>query len=53
MLSFLSGIFGQMTFFLLHVDHTAAFPQPLSRAEEDECLRRLAEGDEEARQKLI
>ncbi|MBR3268809.1 MAG: RNA polymerase sporulation sigma factor SigK [Oscillospiraceae bacterium] len=53
MFAFLSGLFGQMTFFLLHVDHTAAFPQPLSRAEEDECLQLLAEGNEDARQKLI
>ena len=42
-----------MTFLLLHVDHTAAFPQPLSRQEEEAYLQRLAEGDEEARQKLI
>ena len=53
MFSCLSGLFGQMTFFLLHVDHTAAFPPALSKAEEEECLRRLAEGDDAARQKLI
>ncbi|MCR4759776.1 MAG: RNA polymerase sporulation sigma factor SigK [Oscillospiraceae bacterium] len=53
MLGILSGIFGQMTFFLLHVDHTAAFPPPLTRAQEEECLRHLAEGDDAARQKLI
>lgn len=53
MLSILSGLFGQITFFLLHVDHTAAFPQPLTKTEEEECLRRLAAGDEAARQKLI
>ena len=53
MFSFLSGLFGQMTFFLLHVDHAAAFPPPLSRAEEAECLKRLAAGDDAARQKLI
>ena len=53
MFSFLSGLFGQMTFFLLHVDHTAAFPRPLTRAEEEECLQRLTAGDEDARQKLI
>ena len=53
MLEFLSGLFGQMTFFLLHVDHTAAFPPALTRAEEEECLRRLAQGDDAARQMLI
>ena len=53
MLEFLSGLFGQMTFFLLHVDHTAAFPPALTRAEEEDCLRRLAAGDDSARQMLI
>ena len=38
MFSLLSGLFGQMTFLLLHVDHTAAFPPALSRAEEQALL---------------
>ena len=50
---FLSGIFAQLTFLLLHVDHTAAFPPALSKSEEAMWLERLAEGSEEARQKLI
>ena len=53
MLGILSGIFGQMTFFLLHVDHAAAFPPALTRAEEEDCISRLAAGDDAARQKLI
>ncbi len=53
MLTWLSGMFAQMTFLLLHVDHTAAFPPPLSKAEENACLEALAAGSEEARQKLI
>lgn len=53
MFEMFSGLFARMTFFLLHVDHTAAFPQPLSKEEEQECLRRLAQGDAEARQTLI
>lgn len=53
MLSVLSGIFRQMTFLLLHVDHAAAFPPALTRAEEQILLDQLAEGSEEARQKLI
>ncbi len=53
MLGVLSGLFGQFTFFLLHVDHAAAFPQPLSKSEEDDCIRRMAEGDDAARQMLI
>lgn len=53
MLAFLSGILSRLTLFLLHVDHTAAFPQPLSKAEEEECLRAMSAGDENARAKLI
>ncbi|MBR4200175.1 MAG: RNA polymerase sporulation sigma factor SigK [Oscillospiraceae bacterium] len=49
----LSGLFAQMTFLLLHVDHTDAFPPPLSKAEEAVCLAELAAGSEAARQKLI
>ena len=32
---------GQMTFLLLHVDHTAAFPPALTRAEEQELLEQM------------
>lgn len=53
MFAFLSGLFAQITFLLLHVDHTAAFPPPLSKAEEAQCLEELAAGSEAARQKLI
>ncbi len=53
MLELIGKLFHSMTFFLLHVDQTAAFPQPMSKEEEQECLRRLANGDEEARQTLI
>ncbi len=53
MFAFLSGLFAQMTWFLLHVDHAAAFPQPFTKAEEADCLRRLCGGDESARQELI
>lgn len=42
-----------MTFLLLHVDHAAAFPPALLRTEEQALLEQLAEGSEEARQKLI
>ena len=53
MLKLLSGILSQLTLLLLHVDHTAAFPQPLTKAEEETCLKQIAEGDEAARQRLI
>ena len=47
------GAFFKADFFLLHVDHTAAFPHPFSKEEEQECLARLAAGDLSARQELI
>lgn len=53
MLGLLSDIFPRLAFFLLHVDRTAAFPLPLTRAQEEECLRRLSAGDEHAREELI
>jgi len=53
MLSWLSGIFSGMTFFLLHVDQTAAFPPPFTREEEEACVARMAAGDDTARQELI
>lgn len=53
MLRVFSNLFARMTFLLLHVDHTAAFPKALTREEEQECLQRMANGDSEARQTLI
>ena len=40
-------------FFLGYVASRSTFPQPLSREEEADCLKRMREGDEEARHKLI
>ena len=40
-------------FFILHVARPGNFPRALSAAAERECLARLQQGDEEARQKLI
>lgn len=53
MLSWLSGLFSGMTFFLLHVDQTAAFPPAFTREEEEACIARMAAGDDTARQELI
>lgn len=53
MLEAFTGLLSRLAFFLLHVDHTAAFPQPFTRAQEEECLRRLAAGEESAREALI
>lgn len=42
----------EMLVFVSYIKNNA-FPQPLSEKEEEKCLKRLAEGDEEARNKLI
>lgn len=48
----LSAIKGMIALFL-KVDEVSCFPPPLSYEEEQEYFRRLKEGDEEAREKLI
>ncbi len=48
-LNFLSGI----VYLILHVTGSGTFPKALSAAQERECLKRMAEGDRKARQKLI
>ena len=42
-----------MIYLALHVTGSSSFPQPLSREEEQECLARIEQGDEEAKNKLI
>ncbi|MGN0664438.1 MAG: sporulation sigma factor SigK [Negativibacillus sp.] len=42
-----------MLFFALHITTIGSFPRPLSREEELECLKRMKEGDPEAKSKLI
>ena len=53
MLQMLMFIFQECLFFLGYVTGKSEFPQPLSRAEEAECIRRMEQGDEDARQQLI
>lgn len=48
----LSAIKGMIALFL-KVDEAACFPPPLSYEEEQACFRRMKEGDESAREKLI
>jgi RNA polymerase sporulation-specific sigma factor len=40
-------------FFFLHVQNSSSFPKALSAAEERRCLEAMAQGDRQARQKLI
>lgn len=42
-----------LMFFALHFEGINSFPKPLSKKEETECIRRVAQGDEKAREKLI
>ena len=39
--------------FALHIDNKSIFPKPLSKAEETEYFKKMSEGDEHARHKLI
>ena len=47
-------LLSQSLFFSLHLaDNTGSFPHPLSSREEQECLDRWAQGDLEARNRLV
>lgn len=46
-------ILKNLLFFVLHVDNGNVFPKPLSKDEEEECFRKMAQGDKSARNKLI
>ena len=41
-----------MIYLALHVTGSGSFPKPLSKEEEEECLERIQEGDEQAKNKL-
>lgn len=40
-------------FFALHIESSNVFPKPLAKKDEEECFRKMAEGDKKARSKLI
>lgn len=42
-----------LIFFALHIENNTVFPKPLSKKEEEECFRRMDEGDKNAKNKLI
>ncbi len=46
-------LFDNLLFFALHLDTGSVFPKPLSATEEEECFRKMHEGDTSARSKLI
>ncbi|MDE5963946.1 MAG: RNA polymerase sporulation sigma factor SigK [Eubacterium sp.] len=49
----LSAISAHLIYFILHIQNTSSFPKPLSPKEEAEMLRRMEEGDKNARAILI
>lgn len=50
---FIMLAFCNMLYFALHVSPGGCFPRPLSAKEELDCLKRIREGDQQARNKLI
>ncbi|MDE7302984.1 MAG: sigma-70 family RNA polymerase sigma factor [Oscillospiraceae bacterium] len=42
-----------LLYFALHLESGGVFPKPLSAAEEEECFRKMHEGDRDAKNKLI
>ena len=42
-----------LLFFGLHLDNRNMFPKQLSKKEEEECIRKIADGDTQARNILI
>lgn len=53
MFGFLSYLASYLFFFILHIAHSESFPKPLSKAEEQRYLEAAANGDSDARSKLI
>ncbi len=49
----LLNLLSNLLFFILHVTDTDSFPKPLTKKEEEQALRELSEGSEQARKKLI
>ena len=49
----LSFFASNLLYFALRLEKNTTFPSPLRAAEEQECFRRMAEGDAGARDRLI
>lgn len=48
----LSSLLGELWFLILNVS-SGSFPRPLSAQEESDCLLKMAQGDVDARNKLV
>ena len=53
MFGFIWYLLSKLLFFTGAISTKSSFPPPLSQEEEKECLRRMAEGDAEAKERLI
>ncbi len=53
MFTFFHSIVSNLLFFALHIESKNIFPKPLSKEAEEECFKKMGEGDSEARSKLI
>ena len=42
-----------LLYYILHVTASGSFPKPLSKKEEEECLKAVGQGDKEAKNRLI
>lgn len=49
----LPAALGNLLFLALHITGSGSFPRPLSAREEQECLKKIEEGDDAARSRLI
>ncbi len=49
----LSALAGGFLYFALHLTTSGSFPRPLSAAQERECLQKIRQGDQEARDYFI
>lgn len=49
----LSAISAHLIYFILHIQNSSSFPKPLSPKEEAEMLKRMEQGDKNARGILI
>lgn len=49
----IQSVLKNLMFFALHFEGANNFPKPLSKKEETEYIRKMAQGDEKAREKLI
>lgn len=53
MFELFSLLFDNLLFFALHFDNGTVYPKPLSASEEEECFRKMHDGDNTARSRLI